>query len=57
MNDVKNLKDISLVDQKSQERGLYLTLDGVHINSVGALMISNAITSYLQDISSKLNND
>ena len=57
LNDVKNLKDISLVDQKSQERGLYLTLDGVHINSVGALMISNAITSYLQDISSKLNND
>jgi len=31
------------VDKKSKERGLYLTFDGVHLNSAGAQMTANAI--------------
>ena len=43
LKDVKGLSSASLTDQKSKERGLHLTLDGVHINSEGAKIISNAI--------------
>jgi len=47
LKDVKGLTTPSLVDQKSNERGLHLTLDGVHINSKGAKIISKAISNYL----------
>ncbi len=46
LKDVKGLTTPSLVDQKSNERGLHLTLDGVHINSKGAKIISKAISNY-----------
>ena len=45
--DVKGLTTSLLVDQKSKDRGLHLTLDGVHINSKGAKIISKAISNYL----------
>ncbi len=45
--DVKKLTDFSLVDQKSIDRGLHLTLDGVHINSKGAKIISESISNYV----------
>ena len=45
--DVKGLTNSSLVDLKSKERKLHLTLDGVHVNSKGAKIISKAISNYL----------
>jgi lysophospholipase L1-like esterase len=50
LKDVKNLSNPSLVDAKSKERGLHLTLDGVHINSKGAKMISDAVIQYLESV-------
>ena len=50
LKDVKRLTDSSLVDQKSKDRGLHLTLDGVHINSNGAKMISKAIVKHLKSV-------
>lgn len=46
MSDVK-LKTAYLVDQKSRERGLHLTLDGVHLNTMGAKLIKEAIEESL----------
>lgn len=43
VDDVNNLKTIKEVDLRSKERNLHLTLDGVHINSKGAEIISNKI--------------
>ncbi|MBN2065215.1 MAG: SGNH/GDSL hydrolase family protein [Candidatus Thermoplasmatota archaeon] len=34
------LKNTEEVDQKSQERGLHFTLDGVHLNSAGAHVVA-----------------
>jgi lysophospholipase L1-like esterase len=45
--DLKNLKTNEDVDKKSQERGLYLTLDGVHINSKGANIIAEEIITQI----------
>ncbi len=45
--DVKRLTNSSLVDLKSKKRKLHLTLDGVHVNSKGAKIISKAISNYL----------
>lgn len=50
LKDVKRLTNSSLIDQKSKERGLHLTLDGVHINSNGAKMISKAIIDYTNNV-------
>ncbi len=47
LKDVKELNTIELVDFRSESRGLYLTLDGVHINSVGATIISKSIIEYV----------
>lgn len=41
--DAITLKTPKMVDEKSSERGLYLTLDGVHPNSLGAKMIADDI--------------
>ena len=46
--DVAVLKNNSLADHESQERGLHLTLDGVHLNSRGASIISDMILDYLK---------
>jgi lysophospholipase L1-like esterase len=35
------LKQPEQVDQKAEERGLYYTLDGVHLNSQGAEIVAN----------------
>jgi len=45
--DVTQLKNSDSVDKKSMERGLYLTLDGVHINSKGAKILSRMILEEL----------
>jgi len=50
LRDVKMLTTESLVDQKSRDRGLHLTLDGVHINSRGANIISKAIINYINNL-------
>jgi len=47
MNDVKELKSVKDVDERSKSRGLHLTLDGVHINSKGAQIIADGITRVL----------
>jgi len=45
--DVTRLKTAQSVDQKSKERGLHVTLDGVHINSEGANIIASNIVKEL----------
>jgi lysophospholipase L1-like esterase len=39
--DVLALRSAARVDEKAAERGLYFTLDGVHLNSVGAEMVAD----------------
>lgn len=41
--DVNSLKTTEQVDNKSKERGLHLMLDGIHINSKAARIISDMI--------------
>jgi len=48
--DSKTLTTTSLVDQKSNERGLHLTLDGVHLNTLGANILSKTITEYFEKL-------
>ncbi len=43
LKDVKELKTNEDVDERSKNRGLHLTLDGVHINSKGAKIIADGI--------------
>lgn len=45
--DATVLRTDEQVDQESQSRGLHLTLDGVHLNSKGATIVSNRILKYL----------
>lgn len=47
VKDVAQLKNSAQVDYRSKERGLYLTLDGVHINSIGAKILSSIILEEL----------
>ncbi len=49
-NDVTKLKNINQVDEISHSRGLYLTLDGVHLNSIGATEVSTKIIEYLKGV-------
>ena len=46
--DYISLKTNDQIDKVSKERGLYLTLDGVHLNSLGAEFVANRITDTLQ---------
>jgi lysophospholipase L1-like esterase len=48
INDVKLESDL-MVDKVSSDRGLLVTLDGVHINSLGAKIISDAINEVLKN--------
>ena len=43
LDDKKNLHTDEDVDERSESRGLHLTLDGVHINSKGANILANSI--------------
>lgn len=46
--DVDTLNSDPIIDSKSKERGLHLTLDGVHINSIGANIIAREVIFELQ---------
>jgi lysophospholipase L1-like esterase len=48
INDVKLESDL-MVDKVSSDRGLLVTLDGVHINSLGAKIISDTINEVLKN--------
>lgn len=50
IKDVSSLKTNELVDQKSRERGLHLTLDGCHLNSRGASIVSTHLLNYFNEI-------
>ncbi|MEC9485266.1 MAG: GDSL-type esterase/lipase family protein [Candidatus Izemoplasma sp.] len=47
MQDVRNLKTKEEIDCVSQDRGLHVTLDGVHLNSTGALIITRKLEEVL----------
>ncbi len=47
LKDVKNIDSDEGVDEQSKARGLHLTLDGVHINSMGANIIVDSILNAL----------
>ena len=38
-----------LVDEKSKRRGLYLTLDGAHLNTAGAKMVAKIFLRYIEN--------
>ena len=46
--DVDTLHSTGIIDSKSKERGLHLTLDGVHINSIGANIIAREVVHELK---------
>ncbi len=46
--DVAVLNDNESVDQESESRGLHLTLDGCHLNTKGAKIVSEEIIKYLE---------
>jgi lysophospholipase L1-like esterase len=48
--DILALRNDAQVDAKAAQRGLHLTLDGVHLNSAGAALVSEA---FLEIIESK----
>lgn len=41
------------IDERSQERGLHLTLDGVHLNSAGAQIVADAFEQVIESVASK----
>ena len=45
-DDIRSGKDVDAIGER---RGLYLTIDGVHINTLGARMIANSIQMYLSE--------
>ena len=48
--DVKFVTTIHKIDEKSKKRKLHLTLDGVHLNSLGASLVANAIFNKIEVI-------
>jgi lysophospholipase L1-like esterase len=47
--DMEKLTSDTLIDQASQQRGLHVTMDGVHLNSTGAGLIAQAIIEYVKE--------
>ncbi|MDH5163233.1 SGNH/GDSL hydrolase family protein [Heyndrickxia oleronia] len=47
MKDALFVKKIPRIDKLSKERGLYFTLDGVHMNSKGAEIVADAYSSVI----------
>lgn len=45
MKDVLLYKKPSRIDKLSKERGLHLTLDGIHLNSIGAQIVADTYAS------------
>lgn len=52
--DVTVFKTNKEADEASQERGLHLTLDGVHLNSTGASIVSNHIVQYINNFKGRV---
>ncbi len=48
------LKQPAQVDQKAAERGLFLTLDGVHLNSTGAKLVVEAFLERIHKYGGKI---
>ncbi|MFS1519548.1 SGNH/GDSL hydrolase family protein [Bacillus sp. SCS-151] len=48
--DVLFYKNINRIDRLSEKRGLYYTLDGIHLNSVGATLVANQYEKMIDDI-------
>ncbi len=51
MMDVLLYKKASKVDKISKERGLHLTLDGIHLNSTGAQIVAESYATKIKDLS------
>jgi lysophospholipase L1-like esterase len=50
--DALTLRTNGQVDGKAAERGLHLTLDGVHLNSAGAKLVADAFAAAIEDLGS-----
>ena len=48
------LKHIEQIDRKSTERGLFYTLDGVHLNSVGAELVAEAFLETIKKVEGRI---
>lgn len=49
MDDVRKLQTEELIDERARERGLYVTLDGVHLNTLGAKIIAELLSEAIID--------
>ena len=47
--DASTLRTDRQIDAKAAERGLHLTLDGVHLNSAGARLVADALARIVQE--------
>ena len=45
--DAIGLRDTEQIDQRSAQRGLHYTLDGVHLNSKGAELVAKVFLEYI----------
>jgi len=52
--DALTLKSDEQVDGKARERGLHLTLDGVHLNSAGAKLVARELTAAIRSPASSV---
>jgi lysophospholipase L1-like esterase len=48
LSDVRHLTTLELINQKSRERGLIFTLDGVHLNERGARILASRILQVIK---------
>lgn len=51
--DTITLRDGERVDRKAAQRGLHLTLDGLHLNSAGAEIVAEAFANVIRDVASQ----
>jgi lysophospholipase L1-like esterase len=47
LQDLLTLKSDERIDRKAVKRGFYLTLDGVHLNSIGARLVADAFSEVI----------
>jgi lysophospholipase L1-like esterase len=52
--DAVTLRTDRQIDGKSTQRGLRLTLDGVHLNSAGARLVAEEFAAAIQDLASEV---
>ncbi len=48
LSDILTLRSDEQVDAKARERGLHLTLDGVHLNSAGATLVAGELSAAIR---------